>query len=184
MFVLRVSWSLFSGLPSLGESRSRGAPAGLRKRSATGRMSCSIPGRAGARSGREPRSPGRCARGSVSCTASRGPLTCSAGISSRGASEPIDAIAGRVWMLGSRLRAAAAPGEFRAPAKINRERGAAQAQTLLVEKGTSGGQPVRGVPTWDNAVPDQVEEFAELLARLAGADRAGRQPGPRPLRRR
>jgi CRISPR/Cas system CSM-associated protein Csm3 (group 7 of RAMP superfamily) len=81
-----------------------------------------------------------------------------------GSSEQVDAVASRIWVLGSRILAGAAPGEFRASTKISRERGAAEAQTLRVEEVLPAGSRFEVFLRWDNAEPEEVKGLAQLLA--------------------
>jgi CRISPR/Cas system CSM-associated protein Csm3 (group 7 of RAMP superfamily) len=82
----------------------------------------------------------------------------------QGSSEQVDAVASRIWVLGSRLLADTAAAEFRASTKISRDRGAAEAHTLRVEEVLPAGSRFEVFLRWDNAGPAEVEELAGELA--------------------
>jgi CRISPR/Cas system CSM-associated protein Csm3 (group 7 of RAMP superfamily) len=80
-----------------------------------------------------------------------------------GDGEEVDARASRIWVLGSRLLDDAVP-EYRASTKIDRFRGAAQAQTLRVEEVLPAGARFEVFLRWDDAAVGEIEDFAGLLA--------------------
>jgi CRISPR/Cas system CSM-associated protein Csm3 (group 7 of RAMP superfamily) len=80
-----------------------------------------------------------------------------------GDGEEVDARASRIWVLGSRLLDEAVP-EYRASTKIDRLRGAAQAQTLRIEEVLPAGARFEVFLRWDDAAVGEIEDFAGLLA--------------------
>ena len=83
------------------------------------------------------------------------------------ADQIVDARASDIWVLGSRWLGdedAAPQFSSRASTKINRHRGAAEANTLRAEEVLPAGTRFEVFLRWDNAAPGEVEELAGQLA--------------------
>lgn len=75
-----------------------------------------------------------------------------------------EARASRIWVLGSR-RLDDVAGDVLASTRINRERGAAQANTLRRDEVLPVGARFRVFLRWDGAAPAEVADLAGLIAR-------------------
>lgn len=80
-----------------------------------------------------------------------------------GSREDVDAVASRIWVLGTR-RKDTAPTVFRTSTAVDRHRAAAKENTLRGEELLPAGSEFEVFLRWDNASEDEVRELAETVA--------------------